>query len=684
MTLPRRLERITILLLLAAGFGLRVFRLDIQSIWHDEGASIDIARYDPVAIIGLSVADIHPPLYYGLLHYWMLLVGDKEFPVRFLSVIFGVLTAVALFQLGRLLLGRRGAVLSLLVAAVAPFLVYYSQESRPYSLGLFLTVLFTLAALKWLRGERTRTWLACYVAAAAAAAYTHYYTWLAIGCLNFFVLLWAWRSSHQDHRRLVGLQSGKKGPSPEIAPSAGRSLSEASPGRVLAGWMMAQVALGLIYLPWAGVLLNKYQEYLTPGSSVSPLTFIYQTIVSFGLGYSAGQTESASGLVGVPGDQERVLVMALTLAVIAGLGLVAGVIKRRRQRLALQWAFLPVSLLLSVAAIVVLSWDKRDVAPRYLMFAAPAYYLLLSQGTNYLLGSGQRVKRGLGALAVLAVLATSFLSLNNYYYNQAYWRDDVRGLASFLSEHSRSDDAIVMNAFYIRPGLDYYYRGGANEVGLPGSTPANWDEELPTLEDLARRHDRIWLVLWQDYFTDPQKQVQGWLDKHAIRTDFKSFHGYMNVLGYLTRPPIVDSLPPGSAPGLMLGDAVELAGYQLPAGPVCAGKDAHFTIYWRALQGLSTDYTVFVHLVDGQGKTVAQADSQPAGGGYPTTRWQAGTLVADERWIGVPPKAAPGQYYLEIGMYDRSTMKVLGSGGPGPSQLKSPPFQVTAGCSSGA
>src|SRR5690348_13914409 len=82
-------------------FGLRAGRLEYQSLWYDEGSSIFLARQSLAAITRGAAGDIHPPLYYYLLHFWMKFAGDGEYGARFLSVCTGVLVVALLFVLGR-------------------------------------------------------------------------------------------------------------------------------------------------------------------------------------------------------------------------------------------------------------------------------------------------------------------------------------------------------------------------------------------------------------------------------------------------------------------------------------------------------------------------------------------------------------------------------------------------------
>jgi len=72
------------------------------------------------------------------------------------------------------------------------------------------------------------------------------------------------------------------------------------------------------------------------------------------------------------------------------------------------------------------------------------------------------------------------------------------------------------------------------------------------------------------------------------------------------------------------------------------------TLYWQGTGAAKGDYQVFVHLVDAQGKKVAQSDHRPGGDFYPTSLWQAREVLRDEHHLPVP---SPGSYEILTGMY---------------------------------
>ena len=76
----------------------------------------------------------------------------------------------------------------------------------------------------------------------------------------------------------------------------------------------------------------------------------------------------------------------------------------------------------------------------------------------------------------------------------------------------------------------------------------------------------------------------------------------------------------------------------------------HIQFDWIALKQLDQDYTLFVHVLDANGKMIGQQDAQPFGGQYPTGLWDVGERVRDVREIALPAEARQ----LRIGWYDAS------------------------------
>ena len=83
---------------------------------------------------------------------------------------------------------------------------------------------------------------------------------------------------------------------------------------------------------------------------------------------------------------------------------------------------------------------------------------------------------------------------------------------------------------------------------------------------------------------------------------------------------------------------------------------------WTAVRQPDQDYAVFVQLIDGQGRLVAQHDGPPAGGARPTTNWAVGESVADRHLALIPPELPAGTYQLIAGLYAGNARLPIESG----------------------
>ena len=140
-SVPWARRRIWLLvLILLAGFGLRLYRLADKEMWYDEAFAVLYAEKELGSIVHGTVtpvegaaADIHPLMYYFFLHGWMR-IGQDPLVVRFPSVVFGLLAICLVFAIGHELFGSRVGLLAATLAASNPFHIWYSQEARMYSL----------------------------------------------------------------------------------------------------------------------------------------------------------------------------------------------------------------------------------------------------------------------------------------------------------------------------------------------------------------------------------------------------------------------------------------------------------------------------------------------------------------------------------------------------------------------
>jgi len=153
------------------------------SLWMDEGLSIGIASQPFFDIPGVLRQDGSPPLYYLLLSVWMDLVGNGPADTQGLSVAISLLAIPLGLWAGWTLFGRRAGLICAALAAFNPFLTYYAQETRMYSLLGVLSLAVTALFLHVFVYGRRR-YLPWFSVAIALILYTHSWgIFLTVGTL---------------------------------------------------------------------------------------------------------------------------------------------------------------------------------------------------------------------------------------------------------------------------------------------------------------------------------------------------------------------------------------------------------------------------------------------------------------------------------------------------------------------
>ena len=171
-----------ILLITVIGAFLRFYAIGRQGFWFDESYTVLLVHRGPGEMLRLlPQLESTPPLYYFVAWVWARIFGFDEAGLKSLSALCGTLTIpIAYFAARKLLANWRSALIVAALTAFNPFLIWYSQEARAYSM-LVLMSACTLLAFAYVR-ERPRPLAVAYWALACALALlTHYYAAIVVG-----------------------------------------------------------------------------------------------------------------------------------------------------------------------------------------------------------------------------------------------------------------------------------------------------------------------------------------------------------------------------------------------------------------------------------------------------------------------------------------------------------------------
>jgi uncharacterized membrane protein len=183
-----RNHNLYLLLILILGAILRLLRLDYQSLWFDELASIVPVspRTSLTSVIEHAKHD-QPPAFFILLYTWFKIFPYTPYSGRLFVAILGIIGIGAVYLLGKDVKDKNVGLCASAITALNFFHIYYSQELRFYSLLFLLTVLSYLFFIKCFKNPSIKNYIG-YSFISIALLYTHYYGMVVLAAQVFTFL----------------------------------------------------------------------------------------------------------------------------------------------------------------------------------------------------------------------------------------------------------------------------------------------------------------------------------------------------------------------------------------------------------------------------------------------------------------------------------------------------------------
>ncbi|MFN8439867.1 MAG: glycosyltransferase family 39 protein [Caldilineaceae bacterium] len=617
--------RLLLIALILLALTLRLYKLDAQSLWYDEGVTATVAEYNLPKLTQWTANDIQPPLYYYVVALWAPWASWDELTLRFPSVFFGVLTIPLLAALAFGLCKRRGAaIVAAGLSAVHPLLIYYSQEVRMYTMLVTLCVLCGYALYKAQQAgvdgdSGLQRWWIVYVFAATAAVYTHYFAFFV---LFTFAILYL--------TQLIGVRKSRSG----------------SP----ATFFYAHFAILLLYSPWLVALLTR----LAVDTSYWQGEFKWwEALRHVAITFVGGETTlepNAMPWLYIDG--------AITLLVIVTL------LARRQWRLlfyGLCWLLLPLFCVLALASI------NPKFNARYAMIALPGLLLLWSGGLgDWRFGIGDwrilKISQSLNLLIsflLLFVLLVPFRqALNNWFFTTDFTKAQWRELAVYVKQHIQPNEKVVLVSGHAWP-IWHQYAPELPVIRLPNieildvNSVLDYETVASAFREQLGDAQGVWVVYWQNDVVDPNNMVPLALELHAQEEPFEAQFWQLHLKHYVDL------------------DHSDTA-WDLPA-PMPHGDNFGHLITLRSNETLPNNDLLLVWQRDpdspqlpedlwitGEVRNQAQvvlkriSERRPASYVYPTGRWRPGEIVIGRIPAAdlLDPGALPNLYELYLTVFD--------------------------------
>ena len=372
---------------------LRLVGLGSEYFWYDESYSVAVSGCDYYRMFQYLTADVHPPLFYILVHIYMAVKPLATiFYLRLFPLFWSMASLIVLYFLVSRFLSSRVALISSVLFAVSNFMVYYAQEVRMYSLLTFISLLSSYMLLHALQKNMKPLLFLGYMIANALGLYTHYhYIFFLLSHFVFIVYL-----TFQVRR-----------------------------AHLLTLWLISCAGSFLLFVPWLKYLFMQAGSerigWLKTPSLFDLAGFFAVQIPFFGL--------TRSFLAFIPGS-----VMFLFLAY--------ALIKHLRMKPLLERKYDFHFIMLNVIQLVipplivfVISFVFRPLFhERFLIFCAPPFFILTAV-----------VLIAMRPKFLALVIYIMFISMNLYaIYNEATRRTKDDWHAAFEVAHKTADSDMVI------------------------------------------------------------------------------------------------------------------------------------------------------------------------------------------------------------------------------------------------
>jgi mannosyltransferase len=455
--------RYQIILVLLLALVLRLITIGTRAMWYDEAFAVLFAEkglqamlYGTLTPVNGAAADVHPLLYYTTLNFWMGLFGQDAATVRLYSVLISLITLLVFYALLRDLFDHRTALAGMVIAAVAPFYVQYSQEARMYAI---LALLMMLATWCYVRGSRDegRGANGWWVGLAVCAGLGMYAQQLAA-----FYLFALGLHALSTRKRAIILKMGA-----------------------------AAIGAGVIYLPWLLQLpsqLGKLGAYWIDRPGIAQLLLTLRSFL-----FAELEPNPVAQLVTL-----ILFVLILLFLIYMALKPLSRPHRDRGALILILWlVFVPIAAM----------WLVSQVRPVYLPRALLPSGLMLYAALAWLFTRARLAKPIRGLLVGATVVSFAF-GLHAFYTWNTFPRGDFRGVIASINQQRQAGDQVV-HANKITALPFYYYdralpmRYIADPVGGGSDTLARPTQETlklfddPCIGAAVSGAARVWYIKYE-------------------------------------------------------------------------------------------------------------------------------------------------------------------------------------------
>lgn len=469
------------------------------SIRLDEAQSLWISTKPVSSILFFTAQDVHVPLYSLLLHFWVQIFGNEIIVARSLSFLFFVLTLPVLYLVSKEAGNKKIAVLTIILFALSPFILWYSSEARMYTLFTFITSLNHLFFQRMVRSNG-RVGKLGYWISTIIGFYTHYFFMFLIATQIFYILYRLLATVQKNNKSIFQIFLVYKYP-------------------FVWRYVVLLLFSFLFFTPWLFYVISLGSASNTQPLIPPPNEYnIFQTFVNFIFGF---QTQAI----------QAILISLWPLAVVSLFFIFT---KRNRTPIVAPGYFI-LATFLPIILVFVVSYIRPIFLSRYLILVTPTLFFLIAW---LILNNSRKIASLLSVWIIVSMMGLMF------YQNvseKTPVKENYLGVSEYLTKTATPQDIIAVSAPFTVYPIEYSYRGITRIATIPewdryqqGSIPvfseANMQQQL---EEYSKKYGRVFLVL--SYDQGYEDTIVDYFDNSYQRLELKEFSPELEVRVYRLR-----------------------------------------------------------------------------------------------------------------------------------------------------
>ena len=399
-----------------------------KNIWFDESYSVAIAKHSFSDIWNITGHDVHPPLYYWILHIIWIIFGNQTITFRLFSVLPIAILGILGYTHIRKDFGEKvGMIFSFLVYFL-PVICIYSQEIRMYSLAYLLVTIMAIYAYRFYKSVKNKNArknqnknLIIFAIFSILSCYTHYYALATAGLINLIVFIFLIKNILKTRKQKNLDIKDKK----EIS-------------KPLKKFIVAAIIQIILYIPW--------------------LLFLIEQMTRVGGGFWIQL--NLNTLIEVPSIQFRVqtdstinatAIVSLIVSILLYIYIGYRIYKAKKNKEEILPAIISIIIYITViiAVLIISLIGSPILVGRYLLTLTGLYIFAFA------FFMAKEEKKWITKMICVVILILSFIG--NYNTMKNNYDVTNQEVISFMEENIQKDDIIIYNEIGVRGSISHIF-----------------------------------------------------------------------------------------------------------------------------------------------------------------------------------------------------------------------------------